>query len=308
MQTLVLADSYKRMPQVFFNSYWSTESDQKQLHSLLPVSHEYGDKKSILKDGSVLSGRTEHALYASDELRIKTRKRCTVLQVSAEIAKVLACFVAVPDWHASGLDVETFFLRHSNAMETLPMPRVGPYTFSFHSYVTNVYEDLQMALCCVKASLPQGSKCHLKIVPLGVGPSIRTRYGEFLGNTIIPPYLLALQIACNVTVDDTWVDTLEFVDHFRGFVSPQLSLKRVRIISASSRDAFDYGGISAEIVPAIIAPMDPFCVLGGLPDDKNKNIAFTMASASDLRERVSEETTFIGWPACKDEGNLRSCT
>lgn len=294
------------MPVVYFNSYWSSEAEQKQLHSLLPVSHEYGDKKSVLQDGSVLSGRTEHALYASDELRIKTRKRCLVMALKPDSAaapstevrasEVTACFVAVPDWHASGLDVETFFLRHTNAAETLPMPRVGPYTFSFHAFLTNVYEDLQMSLCALKTSLA-GSKCHLKIVPLGVGPSIRTRYGEFLGNSIIPPYLLALQIACNVSVDDSWVDTLEFVDHFRGFVSPQLSLKRVRIISASSRDAFDFGGLAVGIRPAIIAPMDPFCVLGGQPEDKNKNIAFTMASSSNLRSAVSEETTYVPWPA-----------
>ena len=288
---------------IYYNSIWSNVSEQKNLHALLPVSHEYADKKSVLEDGTTLAGRQAHDDYMSVEMRIKTRKRCLVLTIRPTESKqrILSCFVAVPDWHAPGLDVETFFLRNYNTTETLPLPRVGPYSFSFPTFMSSVYEDIQMSFAAVKDSL-EGRKCHLKIVPLGVGPTIRTRYGEFIGNLIIPPYLLALQYACNVSIDDSWVDTLEFVDHFKGAVSPILNVKKVRIISASSRDAFDYGMDYTDtgVVPAIIAPMDTFCRLGGTENEKNKNIAYTMASGSDLRQCVIKDPEFKAWPIVKD--------
>jgi hypothetical protein len=119
-----------------------------------------------------------------------------------------------------------------------------------------------------------------------------------------------------VSIDDSWVDTLEFVDHFKGAVSPILNVKKVRIISASSRDAFDYGvdygvdqrgdhrgdpsesasSVAPGVVPAIIAPMDTFCRLGGTENEKNKNIAYTMASGSNLRQCVIRDPEFKAWP------------
>jgi hypothetical protein len=296
---------------VVYNSSWSKAEDQQLLHSLLPVSHEYGDRSALLKTGVIINGRQEHDAYVSPELRVRTRKRCTLAHVTATHMgsaasrillpgpmNVLTCFCAIPDWHASGLDAEAHFLRPVDTQ--MVFPRIGPYSFNFTNFIGSMYEDLMMSLMSVRnmfvdseGQLIVQRKAHVKIVPLGVGPSIKTRYGEFLGPLLIPCYLIALQFACNSMIDETWVDTLEFVDHTYGQLSPNLSIRRIKIMSGVSRDAFDFTNASG--FPVIIAPCDSFSKIGGSPHEKT--LATTIANNSNLRELLETSPyKFVAWP------------
>jgi hypothetical protein len=286
---------------VYFNSIWSTEQEQSQLHSLLPESHDYGDQRAILEDGTILVGKQNHDAYADSNLRIKTRKRCTIVQLEAthtgtfasrlpleKPMKTLVCFCSVPDWHATELDVEMFLLKpaESNCI----MPRIGQYNFYFCNYIMSMYEDLVMCLNALKKNSTQ--RLHLKMIPLAVGHTIKTRYGDYLGSQIIPAYLLALQYACNQCIDESWIETLEFVDHSHGSLSPNYVNKKIRIISSSSRDAFDFTGHRGH--PAILAPCDAFSKIGGLANEKH--LSSTLANNSNLRTILKDPIQFIAWP------------
>ena len=274
---------------VYYHSSWSTEADQILLHEKLPLTHEYADRRSTLKDGTTLIGKSDHDAYASPELRIRCRKRCSVVKVTSNERLIHLCFSAIPDWQAIGLDIESFFLTtHSSHL-----PRIGPYGFNIGAYISSVYEDLAMSLHALKMS--RGSlkdKFHLKLVPLGVGPTVRTRFGDYIAPIVLPAYLLALQYACIYNISDSWVDTLEFVDHTRGSLSPFVNLVNVRIISSTSRDAYDFSGSTG--IPAIVAPCDCFCVIGSTTEDKS--LATTLANHSDLRTKVKGPITFKSWP------------
>jgi len=287
-------------PKVYYNAVWSSEAEQTKLHSLLPESHDYGDQRAILEDGTILVGKQNHDAYVDSVLRVKTRKRCTILQLeathmgtfAARIAfpkpmKTLVCFCSIPDWHATELDVEMFFLRP--AEPSCIMPRIGQYNFFFSTYIMSMYEDLVMCLNALKENSKE--RLHLKMIPLAVGHTIKTRYGDYLGSQIIPSYLLALQYACNQCIDDTWIETLEFVDHSHGSLSPTYSNKKIRIISSSSRDAFDFSGHRG--YPAILAPCDAFSKIGGLANEKH--LSSTLANNSNLRTILKEPFTFVGW-------------
>jgi hypothetical protein len=210
----------------------------------------------------------------------------------------MICFSAIPDWHASGLDAESLFLRPMDSQ--MIWPRIGPYSFNFCAFLNSMYEDLVMSLQTIRNTFLDSEgllvfpkKAHVKIVPLGVGPTIKTRYGEYLGPILIPAYLLALQYACNLFVDDSWVDTLEFVDHTYGQLSPLLNIRKVHIMSGVSRDAFDFTGSSG--LPVLIAPCDAFCKIGGLQGDKT--LAATIANNSNLRDVLrASEVKFASWP------------
>lgn len=274
---------------IFYNSDESTIEEQFDLYSKLPLSHEFGDKSATLKDTTVIRGPSEHEAHCSNELRIKCRKRCTVLfltakstakKVLSEKLKVLTCFFAVPDWQAQRLDVERYFLKSSGLG-----PRIGTYVFNFTKFVESVYEDFLMAFYALKKGAV-GYKLHLKIAPLGIGPSNRTRYGDYLGPTVIPAYLFALQYACAVGLDASWIETLEFVDHVHGQVTPQVAGSISR-----SRDIFDFEGCKG--LPAILAPTDAFCVVGSV--ETANTLSATMANNSDLRSLLMEKPVFLPW-------------
>lgn len=300
-------------PIVFFHSTWSTEAEQRHLHSVLPVAHDYGDKRSVLRDGSTIAGRAAHDALVNPQLRMRCRKRATLVSVHATHAginrvplkdpiDVLLCFSATPDWHAVGLDVEAYFLRPVADCDpkSVPwVPRIGPYVFNFSAFMSSVYEDLALAFGALKATFVAANategpkrKLHLKLVPLGVGPTIRTRFGDYLAPLVMPVYVVALQYACNTFVHESWIDTLEFVDHTRGQISPMVNVRNVRVISGSSRDAFDFTGSHG--APAIVAPCDAFCTIGGRPEDRN--LAATLANNSNLRERMQLPYGFRACP------------
>lgn len=294
------------MALVVFNGAHSTVAEQVALHSRLPVSHEYGDRKAILPGGATLTGRKEHDGWVPPDLRIRCRKRCTLMPVVAthtgtgmnraalrEPAQILTCFLSTPDWHASGLDAEAFFLRNIQSVPPTLLPRVGSYCFDVGAFVSSFYEDLAMALASMRL-MAGGARLHLKIVPVGVGSSIRTRYGEPLGPLLVPAYLLAMQYVLATVLDETWVETLEFVDHSHGMLTPYVKLRGIRIISGSTRDAFDFAGCSA--VPAILAPADAFCRVGGSPSDKN--LAATLANNSNIRDIMASAgvVQYLQWP------------
>ena len=268
-----------------------TEDEVRALYDALPTSHEYGDKRSVLADGTVLVGREAHDALVARELRLKTRKRVALVTTTATHMgtgtwrqplkapmRVHIAFVSTADWQAVGLDAEALFLCLDG---NLHGPRIGPYTFNFTAYVASVYEDLCMSLSALRqVALQEGAKLHIKLVPLGVGPTIRTRFGDYLGPTVIPAYLTALQYACNAMISDSWVEAIEFVDHTGGAISPFVSVKRsVKVISNSTRDALDFSGARGR--PAIVAPCDAFCRIGGSPTDKN--LAATLAMNTTMR-------------------------
>jgi len=278
--------SYK----IYFNSCWSSLEEQKRLHELLPVSHLHGDRASTLQSGQILRTRDEHEVYAPSDLRIRTRKRCTVACAEDKNGTHITLgFLSTTDWHGVGLDAEAFFLRPSVPQNI--MPRIGPYSFYFGVFIASMYEDITMAFAALKATVGQ-SRVHLKIVPLGVGPTIRTRYGDFLASQTIPAYLQALRYACNEHLHNSWVDTLEFIDHAHGTLCPYVSIPGVRVMSCSQRDVFDFSGSNAS--PVILAPCDSFCVIGGL--DTDKSIASSIARGSNLRSVLSSDPTFVPWP------------
>lgn len=300
------------MALVVFNPRYSSAEEQTRLHQLLPVSHEYGDKKAVLPDGRVIAGRREHDAWVPAGVRIRCRKRCTLMPIMASHTGMghsraalqapvgaMACFVSVPDWHASGLDAEALFLRPltgpSGAAALLP--RIGSYVFDFQAYIASVYEDLAMALTTMRQFAANGTRFHLKIVPIGVGTGIRTRYGEPLAPVILPAYLLAMQYAIAAFVDETWVDTLEFIDHSHGSLTPYIqNSRRLRVLSASTRDVFDFAGATG--MPAILAPSDAFCRVGGSQTDKN--LAATMANNSNIRQLLASAKPtgvmqFLAW-------------
>lgn len=292
-------------PVVVYNGAWSNKKQQESIWALLPDSHAFGDTKTLLPDGKTLEGRKAHDEYADPKLRVATRKRCTVTQltashigvasnrISVDPFRLLACFTCVPDWQASGLDAESFFLLDPSQAATT-MPRVGPYAFHFTAYVGSMYEDLTMSLMTMKASaLQMGVRLHLKIVPLGVGPTIRTRNGSPLGPVLMPAYLTALHYACLSLVDSTWCEVVEFVDHTPGrLLSPCINVSGVVTLSGH-RDALDYSH-SQGGMPAIVAPCDAFCRIGGVPTDKY--LSATLANNTNLRDILSLKPTFVGWP------------
>ena len=273
--------------EVHFNALWSTADEQKSFWSMLPRAHAHGDRSTTLADGRVLVGKTDHDAYASPELRVRTRRRCTVIKATEPLT---VCFLSTTDWHGTGLDAETMFLRP--ATPTDAMPRIGPYNFYFGVFAACMYEDIVMSLMALKKTLAGASKAHIKIVPLGVGPTVRTRFGDYLGPLTIPAYVSAMQYACNSMIDDTWVETLEFIDHARGALTPYVSISRVRVMSCSVRDALDFEGSRG--VPMILAPCDSFCRIGGLETDKS--IASTLVRGAKLRHELEKEPAFVPWP------------
>jgi len=293
-------------PFVFFNKHLSTSEDQKYLHERLPIKHEYGDRSATLSNGDKIFGRSEHDKIVDKRLRIKARKRCTLFNLMAthygldinrvqlETAMpVVACFVSVPDWHAEGLDVEENFLLPTNDDVIGRGPRIGIYTFALGSFIESMYEDLVMSITVVRQLfIANKIKCHLKIIPLGVGPTIRTRYGQYLGPYLISGYLLALQYACNSMLTENWVDTVEIVDHSAGKMTPTLDLRKIRIISNLSRDVLDFSGSVGW--PAVICPCDSFCRIGSVKGEKN--LASTIAENTNLRSFDISAYTYINWP------------
>lgn len=291
--------------QVWFNRAWCSEADQKTVHEALPEAHDYGDRWAALPGGRELLGRQAHDAHCSAELRMRARKRCTIGLVKATHTgsgaarqalpgpiDVLVSFCATPDWHAVGLDAETFFLRPYDNQNN--WPRIGPYMFMFTSFLTSTYEDLVMGLMAIKAEAIKADKrAHLKLVPLGVGPTIRTRFGDLMGPLLIPVYLVALQYALLASVDDSWVQCLEFVDSMHGQMSPYVAIPKVQIISGQSRDAFDFSRSDAGL-KAVLAPCDSFCRIGGQPRDKT--LAATLANNSNLRDVLQVPLTFVAWP------------
>lgn len=299
-------------PVVFFNSNWSTKAEQLQLHALLPKEHEFGDRKSVLADSSIIEGSEAHNNYADRLLRIKTRKRATLVTLKATHmgfgryrrptnAIILCCFTAVTDWEAPFLDAETFFLIRE---PLIPIgPKVGPYNFSFSAYIGSLYEDIVMSLMILKTSAdsvnamaqtvasveaPGPQKVHLKIVPLGVGPFIKNKFGDNIGPTLSQAYLVALQYACSVMIDSSWIETLEFVDFTKG-LSPYLNIQHVRIMT-TSRDVLDYTGSSG--IPALLAPCDAFLKIG----HGEKSIVSTIAKNSNLLDSMAIEPHYVSWP------------
>lgn len=290
----------------FFHPSYCSIEDVQTLHERLPVSHEYGDRKSTLVDGAVVEGRDAHDAWCPPDLRMRCRKRCTLIDACATHLgsgtwraplkvplHLLLAFVPTVDWHAVGLDAESTFLKLEDA-SIVQGPRIGPYTFNFTAYVASVYEDICMSLDVLRqASLARGRKLHIKLVPLGIGPTVRTRFGDYLAPTVIPAYLTALQYACNAMISDAWVEALEFVDHTGGSISPFVNVRRtVKIISASTRDALDFAGSRG--LAAVLAPCDAFSRIGGSPSDKT--LASTLANNSDLREKL-QGITFKAYSA-----------
>lgn len=284
------------MATCFFHTSYCTVNEIESLHGVLPASHEYGDRKSTLANGQIVEGREAHDALCAPSLRMKCRKRCTLIDATCTHvgsgawrvplkgpAQVLLAFVPTVDWHAVGLDAESTFLKLDEA-SVVQGPRIGPYTFNFTAYVASVYEDICMSLDLLRqAAASKGRKLHIKLVPLGIGPTVRTRFGDYLAPTVIPAYLTALQYACNAMIHDGWVEALEFVDHTGGTISPFVNVRRtVKIISGSTRDALDFAG--ARGLPTVLAPCDAFSRIGGLPSDKN--LASTLANNSNLRDQL----------------------
>lgn len=293
-------------PFVFYNKHLSSEKDQKLIHDALPLKHEYGDRNATLSNGEKIYGRAEHDRIIDRNTRINGRKRCTLFNLTAthygqdlnrveleHPMPVVACFVSVPDWHAEGLDVEQNFLLPTNELSIGKGPRIGIYTFALGNFIESIYEDLVMSITVVRQMfLSNKIKCHLKIVPLGVGPTIRTRYGQYLGPYLISGYLLALQHACNTMLAEQWVDTLEIVDHTAGKMTPTVDLRKIRIISNLSRDVLDFSGSVGW--PAIICPCDSFCKIGSVKGEKN--LASTVAENTNLRSFDISAYTYLQWP------------
>ena len=285
---------------VIYNSLYSSKEDQETLNEGLPMSHEFGDKHSVLKTGQIING-SEHDLVFSHEFRVKTRKRCTIMNVVATHAgsgtrrvkivptDILVCFNSIADWQGPS---ENFLVPAT--IESIYMgPRIGTDIFLFNNFIKSIFQDLLMCFNSLRASMSSHGlgKLHLKIVPLGVGPTIRNKSGLYLGPLIIPAYLLALEYACLSTIDESWIDTLEFVDHTQGQLSPRhLYLKNIQIISGA-RDVFDFSACTS--VPSIICPCDSFCTIGGRPEDKH--ISVTMANNSDIRETIAGRPQFVAW-------------
>jgi hypothetical protein len=264
----------------------------------LPKYHDYGDKKSVLKDNTIILGKEQHDSYIGPEMRIRCRKRCTIVKALAQQTglkrldaplPVTLCLSAIPDWQATGLDAEAFFLRPSDIFNG---PKIGPYSFNIGNYISSTYEDLIMYFEALKSTIKKGQKFHLKIIPLGIGPTVRTRFNDYLGPFVIPAYLLALQYACNEALDSSWIDVIEFVDHTQGTLCPYVSINNVRIISRSTRDAFDFTDCRSS--PAIIAPCDAFCSVGSKIE--SKNLVTTLSNNSNLRLCMDLPLAFKEWP------------
>ena len=282
---------------MIYNKLWSSESDQIDFNEKLPKYHDYGDKKSVLKDNSIILGKEQHDEYIKPETRIRCRKRCTLVSVTATQSgpkklerptSVMLCLSSIPDWQANGLDAESFFLRPNEMCG----PKIGPYYFNIGSYISSTFEDLLMCFHGLKHVLKKGHKYHLKLIPLGIGPTVKTRFNDYLAPHVIPAYLLALQYACNACVDSSWIEVLEFVDHTQGSLSPYISPSGVRVISRASRDAYDFADATG--MPAIIAPCDAFCTIGSKM--QSKNLVTTLANNSNLRDLISQEMAFMPWP------------
>jgi hypothetical protein len=281
-------------PIIVFNSLWSTEEDQKEMQTKLAIRHDFGDSFSILPDNQELKGHEEHSVWASNELRIKTRKRVTLCEIKAHSSgfgqykkkndiDVLCAFLCVPDWQAPFLEVETYFLRLDNYANG---PRIGPYVFEFGSYMTCIYEDAKMCLQALQGcSHGTGRKLHLKIAPLGIGPTIKTRNGDFIAPFVVPSYLLAMQFVLTEFIDESWIDTLEFVD-FTKTLSPFISKPNVRILTGS-RDVLDFQGHKA--VPCILVPCDAFLKIGY----GTKSVVSTIGQNSNLLEVLKGQIKYM---------------
>lgn len=291
-------------PVLVYNSAWSTAEEQQALHKLLPVSHAFGDKQSVLKDGTVLAGPRAHDAFCARDLRIRCRKRCTLIHLTAfacggygpvpvralpEPEQVLVCFTAVPDWQAEGLDVDHFFFRPCS-----DSVQVGSVAMSPSAYMMSTTEDLVMSITSIKhRAVASNQRVHLKLAPLAVGPTIRNRFGDALGAFIMPLYVRSLQFAVQLLVDHTWVHTLEFIDFTRGQLTPHVRLKHVRVISGSRRDAFDFEGRDKTVWPVLVVPADAFSVLGQTAGDRS--LAATVATNSDLRQVLAAPWTCVPW-------------
>jgi hypothetical protein len=160
------------------------------------------------------------------------------------------------------------------------------------SYLTLLYDDVVLALRSIRTYVStvrhgighgaQSAKAHLKIVPLGLGPSIRTRFGDYVAPLAGPVYSVALKMALEATVDQTWCACIELVDVA---LTAFCNVPKVRILNNSTRDAFDFDGLQSNTIPVLLAPCDAFCKIGARPAEKS--LMGCLATNSNLTEVFS---------------------
>jgi len=275
-----------------------TEQDIKKLISMLPVYHEYADKKSILLNGKTLHGAQEHEEYCSLDLRIRTKRRCTLFSNICATHKgnhvaltkslnIVLAMCATSDWQAQNLHIEKDILILADEKQKLCLPRIGPYYFNFNEYISSIFKDFCLGLCALQHhATSQQQKLYLKIVPLGIGPSVQTRQGNFLMPHLMFLYKNAMLFALQMYINDTWVHTLDLVDNTSGtLLTPNYSNSKINIVTGLSRDILEFEDLGKDIQAAILCPTDSFEHIGGFPIQKN--IGSSIANnSSNLREKV----------------------
>jgi len=290
-------------PIVVFNKNHADAEQIKKLYSVLPMLHEFGDKRSVLDDGTEVLGPQKHLELLDLKTRFDTRKRCTLYPLHSthyllqkirmpQSLHVLVSFCSVVDWQ--GPEAEKYFLTLSDQPDPECI-RIGHYNFHCGQYVASILEDLTMCIDSIRSILmsqkDKFKKAHLKIIPLGVGPTIRTRLGDALGPYIIPAYALALQYACIGMVNSQWVHTLEIVESSGSIVIP--GVPGVTVVH-TSRDVFDFNHLEA--TPVVLAPSDSFCKIGSKKHLNERTLAYSIQNNSNIHDFYDKEPMLVSWP------------
>jgi len=292
----------RKQLEIVFHKEHSTIQDQSLLWSKLPLQHEFGDICTKLEDKTILRTQEEHDAYCDPALRIKTRKRCTIVKDvqllnAPSIVSCLMCFLCTPDWSAKRLDVEQYFLRQPQDVPHY-LPKLGSCMFDFVEYFKQTFEDLVMGLealrsQCENQAPEANTKYHLKIVPIGIGHGIKTFDGQHIYDSIVALYMFALIQACKMVLHESWVHTVEFVDHTGGYLSPYFTSTSFNVILRSKISVLDY---SHAVGPAaLFCPCDAFERIGSI--SSSKSLACSIANQTNLRHILANQNPeYKPWP------------
>ena len=241
--------------------YHTTEiSTILYLMQKLPISHLYGDMRSVLTTGNILQGIQAHDEYCSREIRKACNTRTIVFdtkvlsyggygrirKVKVPEHRVLLALSSVTDW-----SLTNDFLNDKPSEFSLQL--YDHQYFHVSRFMQQIFRDLTVALYALRDLTPPDKRLWIKIAPLAMGPTIGPVF-----QVAYPWYSEAVKIVFQKLVNQSWVHTIELIDfhHIYGHLG---SIPNVNIIVPSNRDALDFSSCPDDILPASIIPIDGFC-------------------------------------------------
>lgn len=236
--------------------YHNTDSCIENFFAQLPIHHKFSDSYSLLANGQVLHGISEHDVYCPLIMRNQYKDRTVVFhtkinyqggyggfpRLQYECPKdCTVAFVAAHDW-----TLPNDFMIPKNIPGSLPI--YENMYLDVEKYVQNIFQSFVIAFYALQNSLKE--KLYIRIAPIAMGPSI----GKHLFQLSKTWYMKAVCLAILHAVNSSWVETIDLIDFFNIFTEipkiPNVS------IFCSRNEILDYPKTDKHY--ALIAPVDSF--------------------------------------------------